>query len=404
MKVRTLAQSIDVVDETPLPTEIRLFARGLNTTAKGVFLYDDKARETVFAEYQAHGVDIMIDLEHLSLDDACLSREDAQDARGYAQLEDRAGELWAVHIRWGADGARRLRERRQRYFSPAFATDLTDEQWGVGERDADAVALGVERVRRIVNIALCAMPATDHAPPLVAASHRATLRTTKTHARKLSTMTPEQTTAALDAVTAEDGAKALELLKTLLIEAATGGEGEAPEAPEALAEAPEAPPAKPAEDPAVKAALSTLSALRTACGAKSDDDLVAKLSATFREVGTLSERREALDSTERAQLVGRLVELRSETPATAWEDADKRMPCARLRGESLESLRDRVRALSVGATSFDPRPATRAAGTIAERVRALSADTLASIRKRGWTPEQYIENLDRNFRSEESSK
>lgn len=48
----------------------------------------------------------------------------------------------------------------------------------------------------------------------------------------------------------------------------------------------------------------------------------------------------------RRELIVGLIKLGAETPATAWEgDADNRTPCARLMGESVESLRGRVKAL-----------------------------------------------------------
>ena len=95
----------------------------------------------------------MIDLEHESL--GMPARPDSRDARGWAQLEMRKGELWAVNVRWTPDGERRLREKTQRYLSPAF------------ERDP---ATG--RILSLVNIALTAIPATYDAPALVAASAR----------------------------------------------------------------------------------------------------------------------------------------------------------------------------------------------------------------------------------------
>ena len=104
------------------------------------------------AAYQAQGVDLCLDLEHLSLGD--LGRADASDARGWFKLELRNGELWAVDCKWTPDGARRLSEKTQRYTSPAF---LADENG---------------RVCELINVALVAMPATHQAAPLVAAAKR----------------------------------------------------------------------------------------------------------------------------------------------------------------------------------------------------------------------------------------
>lgn len=147
------------VGEEP-PTEFRIFRAGENPSTKGVVLFDADAARTVIAAWERWGNDLMIDLEHQSLDANASSREDAPDARGWCRLEVRDGELWAVDVRWNPDGERRIRERRQRYVSPTFFYD--DDG----------------RVLEIVNIALCAMPATHDAQPLIAATRVANWRKT----------------------------------------------------------------------------------------------------------------------------------------------------------------------------------------------------------------------------------
>lgn len=141
------------LDGDALPTEFRIFAAGVNETSKGPSLFDAEAAKAVMAAYEKHGVDLMIDLNHDSLGDARMTRADAEDARGWFKLELRNGELWAVDVKWTDDGAERLRSKKQRYISPAF---FQDEKSG--------------RVEEIVNVAICAMPATHGAAPLVAAS------------------------------------------------------------------------------------------------------------------------------------------------------------------------------------------------------------------------------------------
>ena len=133
------------------PTEFRIFQAGVNPTSKGDLLFDDKAAASVMEAWKAWGVDLMIDLEHQSLDADASSRADAVDARGWFKLEVRPGpELWAVGVTWTPDGEKRLREKTQRYISPA----LFDDEG---------------RVTEIVNAALVAMPATHKAQALVAA-------------------------------------------------------------------------------------------------------------------------------------------------------------------------------------------------------------------------------------------
>lgn len=141
-----------VATNTP-PTEFRIFKRGVNPTSKGDFLFDDEAAKLVMAAYRKAGTDIMLDLEHLSLDSDSNNYDPS--AYGWCKLEVRNGELWAVAVTWTDEGAERLRSRKSRYISPAFRF-LTDNG----------------RVTEIYNIAICAVPATYETPALVAASKR----------------------------------------------------------------------------------------------------------------------------------------------------------------------------------------------------------------------------------------
>lgn len=136
------------------PDEFRIFGPGVNPTRKGPVVFDDLAARSVMAAYATHGTDIMVDLEHLSLDDTAPNYD--PDARAWLALELRKGpELWATHVRWTPDGEARLVQKKQRYISPAMRVDSKSR-----------------RVLELVNIALCAMPATDRLTPLVAARAR----------------------------------------------------------------------------------------------------------------------------------------------------------------------------------------------------------------------------------------
>lgn len=134
------------------PSEFRLFSFGVNETTKGPVVFDEKAAANVMTAYRKHGVDLMIDLGHQSLAAGPNARADAGDARGWFKLELRADGLYAVDVRWTPDGERRLRERTQRYVSPAVVVDKEDQ-----------------RAVEVLNVALVAMPATIGAVPLVAA-------------------------------------------------------------------------------------------------------------------------------------------------------------------------------------------------------------------------------------------
>lgn len=153
-----MSTALEVADGSPLPTEFRIFAPGVNRTAKGDFDYDDAARATMLAAAQQRGgVRFMIDLEHDSLHpERRAQRADAGDARGWFSLDFRPdGSLWAVNVQWTPDGARRLTEKTQAYISPAFKHVIDD---------------GAFRPLELVNAALCAVPAMHDAPALVAAS------------------------------------------------------------------------------------------------------------------------------------------------------------------------------------------------------------------------------------------
>lgn len=136
------------------PTEFRIFRAGMNETSKGQFLFDEQAAKLVMDRFSREGVDMIADLEHLSLDSDSPSYD--PDARAHFRLEVRAGELWACGVTWSPDGVRRLSEKTQRYISPVAA------------RDPDT-----KRVLGIFNVGLVAQPATYHAQALVAASKRA---------------------------------------------------------------------------------------------------------------------------------------------------------------------------------------------------------------------------------------
>lgn len=143
--------SLEVGEAGALPAEFRIFKAGVNETSKGPILFDEEAAAAVLAQYQKEGVDPIVDLEHLSLDRSSPSYD--PDARAHYQLAVRGGELWAVNVRWTEDGERRLSKKTQRYISPAA---LADPKTG--------------RVKRLLNVALVAQPATYGAAPLVAAS------------------------------------------------------------------------------------------------------------------------------------------------------------------------------------------------------------------------------------------
>jgi phage I-like protein len=220
-----------------------------------------------------------------------------------------------------------LRDRTQRYISPAVDVDEDG------------------RIVRVVNAALCARPATLNAPALVA--REITLQ------QEASRMDPALVKKALDALEGGDAAGALELLKSLIASAATG---EAPDAPadDAPAE-PLAEDAEPEPDPEKDQMSAQLRQLREA------------RAADRRELDALRAERQEREDTERRALVGELVTLECELPATAWDDPteDAPKPAKRLRDEPIADLRARVKALREGKPArTERRPPAHSGETI----------------------------------------
>lgn len=340
MKPRLLTSSFVVAlalsdaADAPLPAEFRIFKAGLNTSTQGSVLFDAKAAAATMAAYRRHGVEIMIDLNHSAFDDAArAARADAADAMGWCGLAVRSGELWAVDVRWTDEGAARLRERKQRFVSPLFLADAK-----------------TKRVCQVVNIALTAIPATDHAYELIAAD-----------AASGAAMDPELLKKAIEALKQDDGKGALALLEEMLAAALGGaptdGEGEGAEPPPdaggaALAEGAAPPPAE--EDPKEKAALDRLKGL-TASGKLAD--VVPVLEGLVVRVSKLDASQAAAELDTRRELVAELVKLTVETPATAWVGKpEKRQPVKRLLDEPLDELRARVKVLALSRKEHPIEP------------------------------------------------
>lgn len=156
LELATLSVAVELGEDGAPPSEFVIFRPGLNTSLNGDYLFDEQAARDVMAAWEAHAVDKMIDLEHLSLDDKATNYD--PDARAWCKLELRDGSLYGVSASWTPDGVRRLREKTQRYLSPTFPFDKN-----------------TRRVKWLHNIALTAQPALDGIPALVAA--RANLTT-----------------------------------------------------------------------------------------------------------------------------------------------------------------------------------------------------------------------------------
>lgn len=152
---------------------------------------------------------------------------------------------------------------------------------------------------------------------------------------------------------------------------ATGASGSADAAPP--------PPADGADTSAMAARVMRLSGKPNAVEALAEveawRDSHMKLAA---EQAKIAAEREALETSERRKLVGELVKLGAEIPATAWADDNATAPAAHLASMPIAALRDRVAKFAAakgGAPARGPAPrppvAHDPASDLSEREREL---------------------------------
>jgi len=354
---RRFANLITLDAEGGLPTEFRILRAGVNTTTKGPLVFDEAAAVAVMAAYELHGVDIAIDLQHDSINrDAMSKRSDAADARGWCKLELRNGDLWGVRATWTPDGTARLTNRTQRYISPIVLLDA----------DTNAVS-------EIFNLALVSMPAMDNVPALVASRIR-------------TPMSEELIKGALDALSAGDADAASEILKKILVELASG------ESSEATAETPDAAPEEMTAEPEdaddegdeekEKEAAAMANALRSTLRVETPREVLASVKRMQAEIDSLKLSRDADEQNERVSLVGELVKLGAELPATAWADADTFRPVDTLRDMPMAALRSRVEAFRASPTArANATPPKRAAVALSDGDQAR-AETITDAAAR----------------------
>lgn len=134
------------IDVSEAPIEFRVFTLGRNESDHGPFKVTPRSIELLIADTR----DVMIDLEHLSLE--VESRNYNPDAMGWGRLEARDDGLYCVAVSWTAEGKERIESRKQRFISPAFYTNSKKE------------------VIKLINMALTALPAMHSVEPLIAAS------------------------------------------------------------------------------------------------------------------------------------------------------------------------------------------------------------------------------------------
>jgi phage I-like protein len=326
------------------PSEFRIFRAGLNPTEHGGLLFDDKAASLVMAAFDRRGTDMVIDLEHDSVNPlAHANRSDAKDARGYCRLELRDGELWAAGVSWSPDGEARLLDRRQKYISPIVLYD--DDR----------------RVVEIFNLALVSDPATNYAAPLMLSAGGIA-------------MDLEMIKKALDAIASGDGDAAAGILRDMIAAAAAGDSGDAGDSAALASDDPDSDTPDEEEDASEPAATDAAmaAALRTELRVDRASDVLAEVRRLRAQVNVLELARAADERNERLALVGDLVTLGAELPCTAWSDPDSRVPSDALATMPLAKLRARVEAFRVARPTAPRIKPPKKAG-----IEALSAEDRA---------------------------
>lgn len=365
------------------------------------------------AEFRKRAVDGMIDLEHLSLDEDAPSYD--PDARGHYRLEIRKDarnrpELWMI-VSWAPDGEQRIREKRQRYVSPAFYTD--------GE---------TKRVVSIHNVALCANPATHGAQPLIAASSRgrvvrlgdvitfagqtrlrAAMQEWKMAEAKLTAENLPAVLAAFDLPPDTSIPDVIALFRGIAM--AEAGEPqpteETPPEGEALADEP-APeeeefdengnPKKPKPEDEKPAAFKAFGERAKRWSGKgtlseaSDEIETWRQSHLDLEAGRakLKAEQAKLEASERRKLAVELVAFKGELPAVVWADptqpADKLKLSRRILDEPIGELRARHAAWKAAAGGKTPRPPTSGGGDGAIEPPDLTPAELHRAKAQGIDP------------------
>lgn len=133
-----------------LPSEFLIFAYGRTSTLKGAYTFDAEAGKTVLDNAKSYGNKLTLDYEHQALNSETNGQP--APAAGRFDLELRGDGLWAVNVVWTPRAAEYLRNKEYLYYSPAF---IPDKQG---------------RPKRLLNVALTNIPATEQMQPLVAAS------------------------------------------------------------------------------------------------------------------------------------------------------------------------------------------------------------------------------------------
>jgi hypothetical protein len=190
----------------------------------------------------------------------------------------------------------------------------------------------------------------------------------------------------LDAIASGDEKAQAALLPEIVTALSGSGEPAAASAADPLAAG---------ADPLPEEEVAAMAVLKKLTGKVSVGEAVAEYAAMSARIGKIEADAQVLEDSSRRELVGKLVKLGAELPATAWEpladDADPkapRTPVKRLRTEPIADLRARVEALSKAAPVKLSRVEAPESGDDAEPV-VLSKSEQAYCDKHKITPAAF---------------
>ena len=135
------------VEVRGVPEVIRILPLGHVTSQKGEFNVDEESLRLMKAEITRHGVDVVVDYEHQTLDGV-----QAPAAGWVKELSIQDGHIVAK-VEWTDRAAEYLKNREYRYLSPVITV-----------RKSDGKATGLH------SLALTNTPAIDHMDPIVNSS------------------------------------------------------------------------------------------------------------------------------------------------------------------------------------------------------------------------------------------
>jgi phage I-like protein len=132
------------------PPNFIILKKGKTDTTKGTILFDDKSAKDVMAFFSEKGLDqLPIDFNHGML--SIISTPEGSKAAGWFTPSVEDGNLVANDVEWTPMATSALKNREFRFFSPALGMDPE-----------------TGRVKRLINVALTNLPATNNQTPLVA--------------------------------------------------------------------------------------------------------------------------------------------------------------------------------------------------------------------------------------------